>query len=298
MEINQIKYFLSICETGSISQSADDMGIAQPALSQSIARLEKKLGVSLFVRSRRGAEPTDAARLIYEDLKKGCFYFDQVSLKVAIAKSGFSGNLNVGLVSSALFSILPAALRKLKERAPHLHIALHELSNEEQVQKIHDGQLDIALVHSPVNLEGRVHQLTICREKLIAAIPEDVDTHEKDRISLAEIARYGLVLYPALQLPVLHADILSAFSTKHLDVRVNQYANRTLTVLACVAAGMGVGLLPNWIRSIGFDGVRFCDVVEDELPDLDLVALFTAKHRHVVSAMFGNEDIKHGAKAL
>ncbi len=288
MEISQIKYFLSVFELGSISKSADALGMAQPALSQSIARLEKKLGVPLFVRSRRGAMPTDAARLIYEDLKKGSFFLDQVSQKVQMAKSGFSGNLNIGIVSSALFNILPAALRKLKATAPQLHVTLLELSNEEQVRQIHEGSLDIALVHSPVNLEGRVHQLTVCREKLIAAIPEDAVTYRKDSIRLEEIARYGLVLYPASQLPVLHTDILNAFTGSGLTVSVNQYANRTLTVLACVAAGLGVGLLPNWIRSIGFDGVRFCDVADDALPDLDLVALFTAKHQPIVRAMFGD----------
>ncbi len=290
MEISQIRYFLSVYESGSISQSADHLGMAQPALSQSIARLEKKLGVALFVRSRRGAAPTDAAHLIYDDLKKGSFYFDQIYAKVKIAKSGFSGNLNIGIVSSALFNILPTALRKLKEAAPQLHISLLELSNEEQVRQIHEGKLDIALVHSPVNLEGRVHQLTVCREKLIAAIPENTDTFRKNSITLEEIARHGLVLYPAAQLPVLHTDIINAFTDLGLQVRVNQYANRTLTVLACVAAGLGVGLLPNWIRSIGFEGVRFCDVADGALPDLDLVALFTAKHQHIVRAMFGDHE--------
>lgn len=289
MEINQVRYFLAVYECGSISQAAVQLNIAQPALSQSIARLEKALGVLLFVRSRRGAAATDAARLIYDDLNKGRFYFDQVYDKVRIAKSGFGGTLNVGIVSSALFNILPTALRKLKSIAPELHISLLELSNEEQVRLIHEGRIDIALVHSPVNLEGRVHQLTVCREKLIAAIPEGTPTFEKDIITLQEIARQGLVLYPSAQLPVLHTDILNAFAALDLQVRVNQYANRTLTVLACVAAGLGVGLLPNWIRSIGFEGVRFCDVADGTLPDLDLVALFTSKHQHIVNAMFGDD---------
>lgn len=288
MEMNQLSYFIAVYELGSITRAAGQLGIAQPALSQSIGRLEKKLGAPLFLRSRRGAQPTDAAHLIYEDLKKGQFYLEQAQAKVEIAKAGFSGNLNIGIVSSALFNILPGALRKLRQAAPGLHISLLELSNEEQVRLIHAGRLDVALVHSPVNLEGRVHQLTVCSERLVAAVPVSMASRRRNAVSLAEIAHQGLVLYPAEQLPVLHMDILNAFASAGLQVRVNQYANRTLTVLACVSAGLGVGLLPYWIRSVGFDGVRFCDVVEaDRLPSLDLVALFTAKHQKVVQAMFG-----------
>ena len=57
METRHLRYFLAVVDQGSVSRAADWLGIAQPALSQTLARMEKDLGVQLFQRSRQGALP-------------------------------------------------------------------------------------------------------------------------------------------------------------------------------------------------------------------------------------------------
>src|SRR5260370_12916000 len=81
-------------------------------------------------------------------------------------------------------------------------------------------------------------------------------------------------MYPQAQLPVLHAGILDALRKAGHEAHVAQEANRTLTVLACVAGGCGVALLPSWIRSMDFRGVRLCQGRDGQAPpSLDLTAL-------------------------
>ncbi|OXC90154.1 LysR family transcriptional regulator, partial [Achromobacter sp. KAs 3-5] len=69
METRHLRYFLAVVDHGSVSRASDWLGIAQPALSQALTRMEKDLGVKLFERSRQGTTPTPAAQAILEDVR-------------------------------------------------------------------------------------------------------------------------------------------------------------------------------------------------------------------------------------
>lgn len=284
MELSQLKNFMAVIECGAISKAAQKLGVAQPALSQSISRMEKSLGVTLFERSRRGASPTAAALAIVDDVQSGLFKLGEAQKKAQAAKEGKAGILKIGLVSSALFEILPAALRQIKQAAPGLLLELSEMSNEEQAKAVADGIIDIGLIHPPITVPGRFHQKTLRQDKLIAAVPQEFGENRPGVISLEEISAFGLVLYPKEQLPHLYAGIAEAIRELNCELKVNQLANRTLTVLACVAAGVGIGLLPSWIQSVSFPGVVFREITNGHhLPTFDLIAISRAKSAALLS---------------
>ena len=87
-----------------------------------------------------------------------------------------------------------------------------------------------------------------------------------------------------------HAKIVALNLLSALTVA--QEANRTLTVLACVAGGCGVALLPSWIRSMDFRGVRFCEVRDGRsLPSLDLSAIWPARSTPTLADLFAHLDL-------
>jgi len=91
---------------------------------------------------------------------------------------------------------------------------------------------------------------------------------------------------------VLHAGILDALRKAGHEAHVAQEANRTLTVLACVAGGCGVALLPSWIRSMDFRGVRFCEVRDGQaLPSLDLSAIWPARSTPTLADLFAHLEL-------
>jgi len=287
MEISQLRHFLAVMEEGAIGKAAHKLGIAQPALSQSLARMEKGLGTKLFERSRRGATPTPAARVMAQDIRNGLYLLDEAADKARRAQDGLAGTLRIGLVSSALFEVLPEMIRAIRLRAPDLQLDLKEMSNEEQIKALEEGTLDIGLVHSPVAVGGPMSERVLRRDKLVAVVPEALAMRLQRRISLEQIAEQGLVMYPKEQLPHLYASITQALRQAGHEARVNQHANRTLTVLACVAGGCGVGLLPSWIQTVDFPGVTFCPIVDGGgMPDFDLVAIWSTRNRYDLRALF------------
>lgn len=289
MQTRHLRHFLAVIDHGSISAAADGLGIAQPALSQSLARMERELGVKLFDRSRRGAEATTAALAILEDVRVSVTRIDAAARRAQEIARGSAGQLTIGLVSSALFDILPRALRALRREAPGVRVVLREMSNEELAEALVSGSIDLALMHTPVAMGGRMRERQLQRDYLVAAVPDDFAVAPDGSVTLAQIARAGLVLFPQVQLPVLNAGILDTMRKAGLEPVVAQEANRTLTVLSCVAGGCGVALLPSWIRALDFRGVRFCEVSDGAaLPSFDLSAIWPARSVPTLADLFAD----------
>lgn len=292
METRHLRYFLAVIDHGSVSRAADWLGIAQPALSTALARMEKDLGVRLFERSRRGAQPTPTALAILDDVRTSVERIDAAARRAQEIGRGSAGQLTIGLVSSALFDTLPRALRELRRRAPGVRVILREMSNAEQAEALRTGAIDIGLMHTPVAVGGRMRERPLLRDRLVAAIPDELEPGPDGKVSLAQIADAGLVMYPQSQLPAFHAGILDAMRKAGHEAYVAQEANRTLTVLACVAGGCGVALLPSWIRSLNFRGVRFCEVRDGAaLPTFDLSAIWPARSVPTLADLFAGLEM-------
>lgn len=283
MEFRQYRHFLAVLEHGSISQAALHLNVAQPALSQSIARLEKSLQLKLFERSRRGATPTLAALAIADDVRAGMARLEVANRRAGASRAGRAGSLSIGMVSSALLDILPGLLKNARKLAPDIDISLHELSNEAQARALELGDLDIGLMHSPVAVNGRVEQIELRKDRLVAVIPEELDQQLSNPVTLAEISEVGLILYPRHHLPTFYAEIADGLRKAGCPMKVNMHANRTMTILGCVSGGSGVGLLPAWIQSLRFPGVAYREIKNAELlPDFDLIALCMPRHAAIM----------------
>ncbi len=287
MESRHLRYFLAIADAGSVTQASQWLGVAQPALSQSISRMEKDLGVKLLERSRRGAILTPAGQAIVDDVRLALLRIDQAEQKAQDIAAGRAGRLTVGLVSSSLVSVLPHALREIKRQAPGVKMVLREMSNAEQINALQTGEIDVGLLHTPVHIEGRMHEQLLQKDRLIAAVPNQFKTQKKGHISLAEITQLGLIMFPRTQLPIFNTQILNAFRQHGYNIDIVQEANRTLTVLACVAGETGVALLPSWITSLSFDGVQYCHIEEDNvLPSFNISVIWPARSTKNLADIF------------
>lgn len=278
---------VAIAEAGSLTKAAERLGLAQPALTQTLNRLEQELGTRLFTRSRRGAALTDAGLAVIDDMRASLAYGDAAAERARAMGAGRAGRLTIGFVTHAVYEVLPNALRRLRAEHPQLDVVLREMSNAEQVAALEGGRIDIALLHPPVSVTARVHELRLGEESLIAALPAAWPLDEDGCVSLADIARHGLVWFPEQQIPALRAQLLGALRRAGHETRVVQDANRTLTVLSCVAAGLGWSLLPRSVRALRHEGVRYAEVRDGAgLPPFELSALWLARSRPTFADAF------------
>src|SRR6478735_425984 len=287
MDTRQMRCIVAIAECGSLTRAAERLGLAQPALTQTLNRLESEIGAKLFERSRRGAALTEAGLAIVEDLRAALAHGDAAAERARAMGAGRAGRLTIGFVTHAVYEVLPRALRRLHMAHPQLDVVLREMSNADQVDALEGGRIDLALLHPPVPVTARVHERRLGEEAMVVALPADHELAADGCVSMAEIAAHGLVWFPAQQMPLLRTLMLGAFRSAGLDLRVRQDANRTLTVLACVAAGLGWSLLPGSVRSLQHAGVRYAQVRDGAaLPSFELAALWLARSRPTFADIF------------
>ncbi len=253
-----------------MGRAAERLGMAQPPLSQSIARLEKELGVRLFDRANRRLTLTRAGVVFLDEARSSIRHADAALALARAAEHGEAGEIRIGFVSAALYKHLPQRLTRLRQTLPAIQPKLLELSTNEQLTALAEGEIDIGFAHPPFGTAERLNVVEFTPEKSVAVLPDDGMT---GGVTLAQVAALGLILFPAAQGPVLHAQIIDAFTRAGVEIRIVQEATRALTMLSLVAAGLGAALLPESIRQIRFEGVRYAEIHDAMLPSLSLAMI-------------------------
>ena len=171
MELRHLRYFIAVAEELNFTRAAERLHMAQPPLSQQIQHLEAQLGFQLFRRTKRRVQLTEAGRVFFEESQK---ILQQVDRAIQLGKQtsrGELGQLTVGFVSSSAHNVVPAILQAFRTRCPAVKLELHELTTNEQLQRLRFGQIDIGFVRPPIEEDG-INSEIVFREPLIVALPE------------------------------------------------------------------------------------------------------------------------------
>jgi DNA-binding transcriptional LysR family regulator len=270
MELRHLRHFLAVADELHMGRAAERLGMAQPPLSQSIARLEQELGVRLFERANRRLALTRAGLAFLDEARSSLQHADAAFALARAAEHGAAGEIRIGFVSAALYNHLPQRLARLRQVLPGVRPKLAEMSTNEQLDALAEGAIDIGFVHPPLGTGEQLDVLTFPAEASLAAMPDDGTT---ESVTLAEIAAYGLILFPSVQGPVLHARIMDSFTNAGIEVQVVQEATRALTMLSLASAGLGAALLPQSIRRVAFEGVRYAEIGDATLPSYSLAMI-------------------------
>lgn len=280
MEIQHVRHFIAAADAGNMTRAAELLGIAQPALSQSLRRMEERLGVKLINRSRRGITLNPVGQAILEDLREAIARIEGAEQRARQISQGVAGTITVGFTVSAVYDVLPAALRMFKQQSPDVRVVLREMPNMQQVQALERGEIDLGILYRPFTLASRLREQVLARYGLVAAVHDGFEVGADGQASLRELARAGLVTFDQSQVPLLRSGVLQALVKIEEEYRVVQEVGHTFTALACVAAGIGVALLPSGTRQVQYPHVRYCDIREKKLlPTLQLSAVWPARSK-------------------
>lgn len=150
----QIHYFLHLGRTGSVSETARQLFVAQPAVSKQIAGLEKELGFPLFLRTNRGVTLTEGGTLLYEFFAQADQRFQQVRAEAERRMQGQRQRLAIGLLESLGLDELQQVVSILRQEAPQLEITLARLDNPTLLEQLSQGRLDAVITFDHA-MEGR-----------------------------------------------------------------------------------------------------------------------------------------------
>lgn len=146
----EIQNFVETYTVGHISKAAIRLGITQPSLTQSLQKLEEKVGDKLFYRTKQGVVPTDAGKLFFAKANHLIDGWKEITQGVQNTKNELSGKFRLGChVSVGSYTLAPL-LKQLSENAPGIHIDLSHDFSRKIVEAVVSYQLDLGFVVNPM----------------------------------------------------------------------------------------------------------------------------------------------------
>lgn len=268
LSLTQLQYFVVAAERGSMTAAAEELFIAQSAVSTSIAHLEQAVGVQLFIRQRaRGLQLTAAGE---ELLGRARQILDSVDDAVAsLNPQSIGGLVRVGCFRTLAPFFLPRIIRDLGESTPELRVDVSELTTDEVADALRTHAVDVALTYD-LGLGLEVRREVLASFPLYAAVSRSHPLAGREDVSLAELCLEPMVL---LDLPLSRDYFLRAFEEHGLRPQVRYRFGNYEAVRAMVAMGHGFTLLNQRPKGeYTYSGERLAHIrVREEVQPLDLV---------------------------
>ena len=231
--------------------------MSQPPLSLLIRALEEDLGTSLFFRTSRRVELTEAGEVLLEQARSILDQLAEARRRTAEAGRGERGSLSIGFITPIVYGLLPGLLRDFRARFPGVRLTLREAMGDVQLEELQSGKLSAGFVAAPVSTDG-LSQLTVLREPMVAALPTShVLARAKGAVRLTQLAREPFILFPRTIAPGLFDRIVAFCRAAGFSPRVEQEAMQSQTIVGLVSAGLGVAIVPASIKRLRRSGVVY-----------------------------------------
>jgi DNA-binding transcriptional LysR family regulator len=272
MDPRRLLTFREVARLGSFSRAGEALSLTQPAVSQQVSALERQLGVRLLERGPGGPTPTEAGALLLAHADALADRLAQADAQVAELSAAERETLRIGGFPSALASVIPRAIARLRERRPHVQVEAEEGSGEELGAAVAAGRLHAAMCFQDAEAPPRRPEGTerheLGGEAMLVLLARDHALAGRERIHLRELAQETWTA-PSRDHQIYRAGVAAGFEPRIAFVTRDVLAARGL-----VRAGLAVALTPQLVGGL-FDDVAVVPL-EGPQPRRSLYALTPA----------------------
>ncbi len=245
LNLDQLRTFLAVVETGSFSAAARKLHLSQPAVSVQIRELERRFAVKLIERFGKQAHATPPGRDLVEaagHIFKACDGADVVMRRY---RDGWIGRARIGTTITAQMYLLPPVLRKLSLNHPGIDLHVRNLPTPESITAIMQNEIDLAIVTMPVDKA----QLTITplwSEQMVAIHPSSARSLP-DKVSPEYVLGQPLLLEHVNA--GVHQLVMQWLSGHGEAPRVRMHLGTIEAVKSAVASNLGMSIVPKMATS-------------------------------------------------
>jgi DNA-binding transcriptional LysR family regulator len=273
VDLRLLTPFLTLADELHFSRAAERLHIAQPALSQQIARLERQLGFQLFDRPPRPIALTPAGRALLDRVSPALALLEQGVLEGKALAGEQMAHLSVGHVASVAPRLMPLIVASLREADAQMTLTLHEASLIELLTALRSGRIHVALIHINPDLPiamGGLHSATIATGPRMLVMRPDNPLASSTEVLLSDAADQPFILPSGDQHAGYRAGTEGACRRYGFEPRPAAVANDTGVMLDLVATGVGLSFAPWFSLASLPSGVVARPLVDEQC---ELVAL-------------------------
>jgi len=239
---------MAVAQSSTLTRASKQLGLAQPSLSQQLAKLEESVGTRLFDRSHNRMVLTDAGKVLVRHAQAVLKEIDEAEASLRQFGSGKRSIIRIAGLNSVVKAILPDALNRCAAAGSEIEIDIHEAAPAEVLEMLYSRQANIGLIAADTVAQSSVgfRQVPIVEDPYVFAVPSSIGLDRvRDLDAMPEDARR-----------VLNSCIQFHFGTPHTVAHCRTYE----VALGLVHAGFGVCLLPALTAFLvegALDGIDF-----------------------------------------
>ena len=253
LKLKQLRLIVAIGETASILGAAEALGISQPGATKLLKDAERDLGILLFERSNRGVVPTEYGRALIRHAKLALSQLLHAAEEIDDLAEGTGGRVTVGTLLAASATLLPMAVRRLREKRPRVSIAVIEGTNDRLMPALAVGDIDFVVGRLPeFRFREELVQEPLFREQVCVVVRAGHPLTRRRRLKIDALAACEWILPPPET--TLRRQVEKAFHDAGLEApRPMVQSVSLLTNRALLLATDMVGV---WPRQVVLEDVR------------------------------------------
>lgn len=246
MDLRQMEYLVTLADEQQFTRAAAVCGVSQSGLSAAIRALEDELGTTLFNRTTRRVEPTDAGMALLPHARTMLAQATAARDAVVRATHELSGSIRVGAEQCLGFVDVAALLERAQRRYPMVDLDFTQAGSHELISRVRDGSLDIAFVAAGDGL-ARVRRIELGRRPLVLLCTPQHPLASGSALDWADLRDHD---YVDFQESWAVRSLNDEACLKHgVARRVRCTVNDVHTLLDLVQRGLGVALVPQHIAA-------------------------------------------------
>lgn len=242
MDIQAIRAFLKVNETGSFSRAAEALFITQPAVSKRIASLELALGIPLFDRIGKTVQLTDAGTALLPNYQRILEEIDESHRIVSNLRKTTSGHLKLATSHHIGLHRLPPVLKKFSKRYPEVVLDLQFMDSEQATQLVLQGEIELGIITLPSQPDERLTLKKVWHDPMHFIVASDHPLSSNNKISRKQLLEEPSILPSSGT--YTRALINTALGTTD-KINILMETNYLETIKAMVKIGLGWGVLPD-----------------------------------------------------
>jgi len=274
VETRLLHQFIAVAEELHFNRAAERLHMAQPPLSQAIRRLEAEIGSPLFERTNRNVTLTPAGMSFLNTARQTLDILSEGIAHTRHVAQGIEGHITMTFINIESYVPLLRALRSFRQASPNVAFTMREATTYEQVEALEAGTADIGFMRIPGATTPNLHLELIWREPIFIALPCGHPLEHSEYIDLALVKDETFVTSHRSSGQGFHDQLVRLCQLAGFSPKVTQQARQLHTLIALVASGFGIALLPASMAQEKYADIVFRPVTVDVFDDLRYIDLF------------------------
>jgi DNA-binding transcriptional LysR family regulator len=261
LDSRSLSLFLAVADTLSFRQAAETLHMSQPPLSRAIRELEERLGVRLFTRSTHGVGLTDSGLRLLPYARQVAALLHEA--QAALSAPGSQLCLRIGMTNAVEPPWFNGLIERIQAAQPATEVAVAYDTSPRLVRQLQGGKLTAAFVALPTQVQG-LDVVKLDHLPMVVAVPGSHRLARRKKLRLADLASEPVFWFERARQPAFYDHCERIFARHELSFSKLREPSDHHVLLAQVASGMGLALLPRSFAGLKRTGVVYKDLVEGE----------------------------------